>query len=125
MSLPEPELRLLLEQHRLLPQPRRAQAAAGSLVVHCLMAALALVVPPPPTRFHVPREVTYQSTPLVAPPLRLTERSPNKGQASNEVNLAGLLARRQSIPAPPAPSSPALAAAPLETPVPSAILTPK
>lgn len=70
-------------------------------------AVLGLIAVPPGVKVPVgpATEVTLerrQSTPLVAPPVELTQRAPNLGQASREVNLEALLPR----PAVQAPSTP-------------------
>lgn len=63
-----------------------------------------------------------KSTPLVAPPFELTQRAPNRGQVSKELNLEGLLPRpRIYIPpsqpaAVPSPAAGARAEAPPEPP---------
>jgi TonB family protein len=125
----QPELRLLLEQHRTLEQPRFTTGLAGTLAVHALLAVLALTVPmPAPPRVEAPRIVAdLQRTPLVAPPRQLTQRDPNTGRISQEVNLPGLLARRSPVPLPPSPPAPTRPAAPrtVDTPPAPAVEPPK
>lgn len=128
----QPELRLLLEQHQTLEQPRPSVGLAGTVAVHLLLAGFAAILPAPEiTRVAVPRVVTeLRHTPLVAPPPRqLTQRDPNTGRVRQEVNLQGLLARRSPVPAPPAPPAPTRPAAPQTVqapPTPSPVVpTPK
>jgi TonB family protein len=53
-----------------------------------------------------------RSTPLIAPPRELTQREPNRGKISPEVNLPGLLARNSPVPLPPSAPAPTRPAAP-------------
>jgi TonB family protein len=105
--------------------PRRAwTAGAASVAVH-LAAVLLLALMPPEfwrTRtssggglvIEVPKP-----TPLVAPPFEITQKEPNQGKVSKEVNLESLLPkpRVQIPPSPPAPARPAFR---LPAPLPAA-----
>jgi TonB family protein len=93
--------RLLLEW----PHERgRAWRWAGSIALHVAGLFLLTLVPPsvlvPASQLAEWRNVT----PLVAPPQVLTQTAPNRGKASQEVTLEGLLARRR-IYVPPGPAA--------------------
>jgi len=103
-----PELKLLLEQHRLLPQPDARLSGAGTVFVHVLLA-VGLVLAPPVQRTaaRAPQILADlgKATPLVAPPKQLTQTEPAKtGKVSTEVNLEGLLSRPSVAQPPPAES---------------------
>ena len=110
----EPELRLLLEDRRLLEQPPRAGAVIGSLLVHLLILLSLPVVFGTGARTGPDAGELGQAwrgaTPLIAPPVTLTQKSPGKGQVSPEVTLEGLLNR--PLQAPPPLSSRTMPAAP-------------
>lgn len=100
----EPVLRLLEEQHA-LQQPKPRLAAVGSLLAHAAIALLLFVVPwGPGTPVNSPnfRPDFQRATPLIAPPLELTQKQTNKGKVSAEVTLQGLLAKPM-LPTPPLP----------------------
>ena len=104
-----PELDLLLDWNTELGRRRMKEAAAGSISLHLLALIWILWLPLGPgagvdeaalaARFRDP-------TPLVAPPPQLTQRAPNRGLASEEVTLEGLLPRpRLQAPPPSATES--------------------
>jgi TonB family protein len=100
-----PELRLLLEDYFSLEQPRPSRVAAGSALVHALLLAGVLALPPglPIVPYAPAQRVTV--TPLIAPPTRLTQPEPNRGKVSQELTLEGLLPRpRLQASPPPSPA---------------------
>ncbi len=104
-----PELRLLPEQWSLLEQPSPARAAAGTAAVHLLLIGGLLLVAR--TTSLVEQEAPLRLdlrniTPLVAPPAELTQRAPNRGPISRELDLEGLRARAPLV----APQAPPLVA---------------
>lgn len=88
---PEPELQLLLEWETAEDRSRWHEAGGLSVVAHALAVIVLLMLPkgapPPPAESQVRRV-----TPLVAPPV-LTQKAPNRGKVSNELNVQALAAR--------------------------------
>ena len=83
------------------------RATIGSVVVHILLligAILLAQLDTPPLRSGTEIVSNIQRvTPLIAPPARLTQREPNQGKVSKEVNVESLLSHsQQSAPARPA-----------------------
>src|SRR5690606_34378775 len=119
---PEPELRLLLEQHQILEQPRPRLAAVGTALAHALMAVLVVFMPAGTGTYRAP-DITVnfdQATPLIAPPpSELTQKDPNTRNPSDEVNLEGLV-QPPSLPDPPAVERPASARPLPQAPKPTA-----
>jgi len=99
---PRQELRfeLLFEGQSVLEKPTGGWAAAGSTIVHLVVAILTVVVPwGAPVILDSPR-ISADILPLVAPPRQLTQVAANTSKPSAEVNLQGLLSR-PSLPTPP------------------------
>jgi TonB family protein len=95
-----PERSNLPEEHR-----RQAWAGALSIVVHVAAALVLLFVPfdgAPPRRNPDLAELR-RSTPLIAPPSEFTQKEPNKGPISKEVNAASVMPR-PDVPAQPPPT---------------------
>jgi len=105
--------RLLLEEHRLLQQPPLAGGVAGSLVLHVLIVvSLPLVMGSGARRAADDLRTAWRdATPLIAPPVTLTQKIPGKGRVSSEVTLEGLLNKPLQAP-PPLASSRTMPAAP-------------
>jgi TonB family protein len=100
----------MLQQYRVLEQPRFTVGLTGTLLVHLFLGLLLMIVPaylPEPARRPAIDVSVHNVTPLVAPPVQLSQRAPNTGKVSSEVNLRGLLARNTPVPTPPAPTRPA------------------
>ena len=81
---------------------------AGSIAVHVIVIALALVlesIPDSPRPLPQFRIDLRQAVHLVDPPIQqMTQREPNTAKVAKEVNVEGLMARpqiKQSIPTPP------------------------
>lgn len=111
------DLRLLLNWDTEGDDARHRRAGIGSIAVHLI----ALVI-----LFSLPREVfrspieTRHVTPLVAPPLELTQNTPNRGKISKEFNIQVVKPRpRIQIPPPP-PSTTRSKAPALSMPEPKA-----
>ncbi|HJZ97586.1 MAG TPA: TonB family protein [Candidatus Solibacter sp.] len=124
---PRPEddqLQLLTEWNDAFTRPRQKRAAVASAMVHLAVVALLLLMPgevlvrppePPPPE---PKKLIF--TPLVEPPTEFTQKAPNKGKVSHEIDIASLQPRakvqapqgpppapRGNTPRPPAPLPPA------------------
>jgi len=84
--------------------------AIGSIVVHIFLFTGAILVAQldtPSLRTSAQIVSNFQRvTPLIAPPTRLTQREPNQGKVSKEVNVESLLSHSQKA----APARPALRA---------------
>lgn len=99
----EPQLHLLSAAAP-ITRPSPGVAAIGSAVVHLAIFAAALYLPWGPDA--TPRTAPVISldrprvTPVFTVPKDLTQISSNQGKAAQEINLEGLMARRQ----PPAPA---------------------
>ena len=130
-----PQPRFLLEwEHR--TSRHWATVGVTSAVIHAVLIVLAVFVTglPAPVR-RAPRievvDVRRNVTPLVAPPLELTQRAPNKNALSKEFNISALQPRESklSLPAPGAAALPkqiprnAKLPDPMRSPVPSTSLT--
>jgi TonB family protein len=108
------ELRLLLNWELDSDPARSRRAGIFSLAVHVL-AILALLLVPRQV-FH-PTEETHRVTPLIAPPIELTQKAPNRGKISKEFNVESVQPRpRLHVAPPPAATRPK--APPLSTPAP-------
>jgi len=96
------------------------RSAIGSIVVHVFLligAILLAQLDTPALRTGAQIVSDFQRvTPLIAPPTRLTQKEPNQGKVSKEVNVESLLSHSQKA----APARPALRAfqPPLGRPVP-------
>ena len=119
-SVQEPELDLLLHWERAAYRPRPWISASGSILAHVVIFLIFMAVPardfvvdmPPP------REIDLsKATPLVAPQLpKFTQKAPNTTKPAEQLDLAGLVARPQSIPAPPLRQAPRSFVAPPVSP---------
>jgi TonB family protein len=94
-----------------------ASVGVASAVIHVFLIALAVFVAslPAPPRRTAKVEITNTRrnvTPLVAPPLDLTQRAPNKNALSKEFNISAL----QPHPAPSSLPNPGAAALPRQVP---------
>jgi TonB family protein len=100
-----PDLQLLLDWNTPLGKPRIKEAAMTSIGLHLLVLCILFLLPsstsnpPDEERFAID---VRNATPLIAPPFELTQRAPNRGKISKELNLEGLLARPRVF-LPPAP----------------------
>jgi TonB family protein len=115
------ELRLLLNWDTAADQSRCRRAGIFSIAAHAL-AILGLMLVPHQV-FHLAPETQRHVTPLIAPPTELTQRAPNRGKVSKELNVEALrpkpriqvpppshaTSRPKAAPSPPAapPSQPA------------------
>ncbi|PWT98847.1 MAG: hypothetical protein C5B51_28440 [Terriglobia bacterium] len=93
------ELNLLTDWTYFSNPPQQRRAAVYSVVTHVVLIGILAVLPPgtaePPPARQAPR-----ITPLVAPPLELTQKAPNKGKISKEFNVVDASERaRVQIPA--------------------------
>src|SRR5262249_716690 len=72
---------------------RTRKARALSVLVHVVAIAGLLLLPSdffdPPKRQPIP-EVTRRVTPLIAPPTEFTQKRPNEGKLSKEIDIASL-----------------------------------
>lgn len=108
-DIPEQQdIRLLVEWTS--DSARRREAGLGSVLLHAAAVVLLMLLPkealmPPPRR-----EVT-RVTPLVAPPVEITQNVPNKAKLSKEIN-ADAMTPRPRIQIPPSPPSTTRPAAP-------------
>lgn len=86
------------------------RSAAGSIAVHIVLVTGAILLAQldtPELRTGAQIVSNFQRvTPLIAPPTRLTQREPNQGKVSKEVNVESLLSHSQL----PSPARPALRA---------------
>lgn len=108
MAAPEPEFHFELDT---APDSRlQWRSRIASLILHALGLLILLNVrfEPTPVRANLPEITVRRVTPLVAPPpqvLReLTQKAPNTKEVAKEIDLAGLLPKRE-IKAPPARSA--------------------
>lgn len=99
------ELKLLPEVDRSSAWKSGMRAACVSIAAHLVLVATLLSLPPQTRRtVSEPDEalVAPRYTPLVAPPFELTQREPNRGKISKEVDLEALTPRpRIQVPALP------------------------
>ncbi|MCC6586477.1 MAG: TonB C-terminal domain-containing protein [Bryobacterales bacterium] len=101
--------RSMLEEHHLLEQPKPRVALFGTIAVHILLFVFVLVAPPSVSTPRSAPEIiakARQITPLIAPPVEMTQKAPNKGKPATELNLQGLLSR-PSVATPP-PTQPGM-----------------
>ena len=102
----ESPFHLLGDGFPLLEPPKSKVAAAGTILVHLLVALLVMVVPwrpPMGTNRFAPR-ITLdlsQVTPLIAPPSPLTQKMQNQAKPVEQVNLQSLLSQPSPAPTPP------------------------
>ena len=99
------ELKLLPEVDRSSAWKSGMRAAGVSIAAHLVLVATLLSLPPQ-TRHSAPESdealVARRYTPLIAPPFELTQREPNRGKISKEVDLEALTPRpRIQVPALP------------------------
>lgn len=97
------ELNLLYDWGSLYP-PQVDKAAIGAMIFHGLLLVLIILLPPAKVRVHPVDEIRIdvsKSTPLIAPvpprPFELTQKAPNRGQVSKEVNLEALLPKPEQV----------------------------
>lgn len=105
MASEDGEFRLWGEFERSRETGRAFRAGTLSVALHALALTLLILAPP---AVHTPRRdpgrVARSVTPLIAPPRDLTQREPNRGKISREVDLEALLPRPQ-LRVPPVPRS--------------------
>ncbi len=99
---------LLLDWNETPDRPRWFRAGIGSVAVHLVLFALAFAIGS--LESPKPRDITEiasnlrKVTPLYAPPPKeLTQKDPNRGKVSQEVNVEGLLEHKATPAARPAP----------------------
>ena len=100
---------LLLNWNETPDQPRWFRAGIGSVAVHVVLFALGFAIgsleTPQPHDLTQIASTLHKVTPLYAPPPKeLTQKDPNRGKVSQEVNVEGLLEHTRkpaSVPAPP------------------------
>ncbi len=89
-----------------LPEDHRREAWAGilSALVHLGIVLVVLFVrfDSAPAQRRTELTEVRRYTPLIAPPTELTQKEPNQGRVSKEVNVEGLLPR-PAVKAPPSP----------------------
>jgi TonB family protein len=129
----EKDLTLLLDWHERDLSSRILRAGVASVAIHFAVGFFLLTAPIPWTTVPPSAEqaqVRRRVTPLVAPRFELTQREPNQGKVSKEVDLESLLPRPRvqaprvaprpfaaPVPAPPAPKT----SAPVPVPEPPKI----
>ena len=111
---------LLMDWHESHGSGAWIRAGTGSVVFHVFLVIGAILLaqldtPQLRTGAQIVSDI-QRATPLIAPPARLTQREPNQGKVSKEVNVESLLSHSQK----PAPARPALRAfrPPASRPVP-------
>src|SRR5579859_5211362 len=98
---------LLMDWHESTDSRWWLRAGIGSIVVHIFLLTGAIFLdqldtPELRTGARIVSDIK-RVTPLIAPPTRLTQREPNQGKVSKEVNVESLLSHSQkSFPARPA-----------------------
>ena len=99
---------LLLDWHQHSYSGGWVRAGAGSVVVHVVLVGflvfLASLPAPAPTARQGIALNLERAIPLVDPPKQLTQKDPNRGKVSKEVNVEGLLphpATKDTVPHPP------------------------
>lgn len=109
------ELRLLLNWTTQADQARTRRAGIYSIAAHAVVIFALLLTPR--QVFQTPQ--THHVTPLIAPPIELTQTTPNRGKISKEFNVEALRPKpRMQIP--PAPRSTSRPKAPaMSTPPPA------
>lgn len=126
----EPQLHLLADTE-LVGRPRPRVAAIGSAAVHAIIIAAAIYLPwgpnPASRRAPVISLDRPRVTPVFSVPRDLTQQAQNRGKASSEVNLEGLLARERppTLPLPPGKTNPAAPKKKFEAPAAASIPAPK
>lgn len=112
----EDELQLLLEWEDDEDRSRWRQAGLLSVLAH--VAAGIVLILLPPARSAAPHMAveTRRVTPLIAPPAELTQKAPNRGKVSNELNVEAVPARPR-IQIPPSVASTTRRAAPNPPPL--------
>src|SRR5579872_5047504 len=78
------------------PRSRLLSAGTGSVLIHVFLFFLLVVFahldslkPPEPDEV----ETAKKYTPLILPPMQLTQKAPNQAKVAKEVNLDNLLAK--------------------------------
>jgi TonB family protein len=86
---------LLLDWNETPDRPRWFRAGIGSVAVHAVLLVLGFAIgsleTPQPRDLPEIASNLHKVTPLYAPPKELTQKDPNRGKVSQEVNLEGLL----------------------------------
>jgi TonB family protein len=98
---------LLLDWHKVQEPPHYLRAGIWSVVVHivllsCLLGLLSLDTSTPSNATQIASNI-HKAIPLIAPPLQLTQKEPNHGKISKEVNVEDLQAKPEKKPSAPAP----------------------
>jgi len=98
---------LLLDWNETLDRPRWFRAGVSSVAVHLVLFVLAFAIgrleTPKPPDLQIASNIR-KVTPLYAPPPKeLTQKDPNRGKVSQEVNVEGLLEHTPKPAAPPQP----------------------
>ena len=118
---------LLMDWQESTASRRWLRAGIGSAVVHIFLISAAFLLAQldtPDLRTGARIVSNFQRvTPLIAPPTRLTQKEPNQGKVSKEVNVESLLSRSQKA-APPRPAMRAFQP-PANRPVPSEPASPR
>ena len=118
---------LLMDWQESTASRRWLRAGIGSAVVHIFLISAAFLVAQldtPDLRTGAQIVSNFQRvTPLIAPPTRLTQKEPNQGKVSKEVNVESLLSHSQKA-APPRPAMRAFQP-PAKRPVPSEPASPR
>jgi TonB family protein len=99
---------LLLDWNDTPDRPRWMRAGIGSVAVHLVLFALAFAIgsleSPKPRDITEIASTLRKVTPLYAPPPKeLTQKDPNRGKVSQELNVEGLLEHKATPAARPAP----------------------
>ena len=82
----EPELHLLTDWGRTGDRTRERKAAAYSVLGHVVAVVLLVAIPTDYSEPEKPRPAT-RVTPLILPPVELTQKAPNKGKLSKEFDV--------------------------------------
>lgn len=112
------EPRLLLDWGESRGGRRRLGAGLASAALHAGVLLIALALPGDFWRAAAPlqRAGNRGVTPLVAPPLELTQKEPNRGKVSKEIDYESLLPRPHLTVPPTPPSTPGRGPEPLPAP---------
>lgn len=112
------QLQLLTEWEDAFAPPRRKRAGVLSVMVHVAVIAVILLLPSDflvPSPEPPPPEKRVIVTPLIEPPTEFTQKDPNNGKVSHEIDMASLQPRAK-IQTPQGPPP-----APKGTPKPAAL----
>ena len=98
---------LLMDWHESRDSRDWFRAGTGSVIIHIFLVTGAILLaqldtPELRTGAQIVSDI-QRATPLIAPPTRLTQKEPNQGKVSKEVNVESLLSHSQkAVPARPA-----------------------